>query len=221
MRFTPFLLLISLFHFAQAELSFVKDELDVHIKPTQDSFKVFFDFTNKSDKTVEIKKITKHCTCLDVGIDNNKLSYAPGESGKIWLVMRSGSFTGKIDKTVNILTDDGVDKELTIHTYIPEIITMEPRTLSWTEGEPVSSKTITVKIDPKMPMKLTKVSLTGDAFDYEPSTVKEGREYKVKITPKSTAHGAFNTLWIITDCKIPRYSKYMTFLTIDKKDAGK
>ena len=55
---------------------------------------------------------------------------------------------------------------------------------------------------------------TGDAFDYEPVTVKKGREYKIIVTPKSTVRPAFNTIWVRTDSAVPRYKRQMGFLAI-------
>ena len=45
-------------------------------------------------------------------------------------------------------------------------------------------------------------------------TVKKGREYKILVTPKSTAKPAFNTIWVRTDSTVPRYKRQMGFLTI-------
>lgn len=58
------------------------------------------------------------------------------------------------------------------------------------------------------------MELTGDCLDYEPVTVKKGREYKIIITPRSTAKPAFNTIWVRTDSTVPRYKRQMGFLTI-------
>ena len=76
---------------------------------------------------------------------------------------------------------------------------MEPRKLEWARGEAAAPKTIKITISKELPVNLTTVDLTGDAFDYEPVTVKKGREYKIIVTPKSTARPAFNTIWVRTD----------------------
>ena len=71
-----------------------------------------------------------------------------------------------------------------------------------------------ITISKELPVNLTTVDLTGDAFDYEPVTVKKGREYKIIVTPKSTVRPAFNTIWVRTDSAVPRYKRQMGFLAI-------
>ncbi len=59
------------------------------------------------------------------------------------------------------------------------------------EGGSRYPKTIHITISKELPVNLTTVDLTGDAFDYEPVTVQKGKEYKIIVTPKSTDKPAF------------------------------
>ena len=148
------------------ELSFKETVVPVKVAPDQDSITASFPFTNTSGTPVTISKIHVSCDCTTAGAEDNKLTYAPGESGVISAVMKTGNFSGTVDKDMTV------------------------------------------------PVNLTTVDLTGDAFDYEPVTVKKGREYKIIVTPKSTARPAFNTIWVRTDSAVPRYKRQMGFLAI-------
>ena len=127
--------------------------------------------------------------------------------------MKTGNFSGTVDKDMTVHANGSAYK-LVIRAQIPDIIRMEPRKLEWTRGEAPAPKTIKITISKELPVNLTTVDLTGDAFDYEPVTVKKGREYKIIVTPKSTAKPAFNTIWVRTDSTVPRYKRQMGFLTI-------
>jgi len=184
------------------ELSFKETVVPVKVAPDQDNITASFSFTNTSGTPVTISKIHVSCDCTTAGAKDNKLTYAPGESGVISAVMKTGNFSGTVDKDMTVYANGSAYK-LVIRAQIPDIIRMEPRKLEWARGEAAAPKTIKITISKELPVNLTTVDLTGDAFDYEPVTVKKGREYKIIVTPKSTAKPAFNTIWVRTDSAVP------------------
>ena len=196
----PGLLLCGSLASGKNELSFKETVVPVKVAPDQDSITASFPFTNTSGTPV-------------AGAKDNKLTYAPGESGVISAVMKTGNFSGTVDKDMTVHANGSAYK-LVIRAQIPDIIRMEPRKLEWARGEAAAPKTIKITISKELPVNLTTVDLTGDAFDYEPVTVKKGREYKIIVTPKSTASPAFNTIWVRTDSAVPRYKRQMGFLAI-------
>lgn len=159
------------------ELSFKETVVPVKVAPDQDSITASFPFTNTSGTPVTISKIHVSCDCTTAGAKDNKLTYAPGESGVISAVMKTGNFSGTVDKDMTVHANGSAYK-LVIRAQIPDIIRMEPRKLEWARGEAAVPKTIKITISKELPVNLTTVDLTGDAFDYEPVTVKKGREYK-------------------------------------------
>ena len=201
------------FSFGKNELSFKEMAVPVRVAPDQDSITASFPFTNTSLSTVTISKIHVSCDCTTAGAKDDKLTYAPGESGVIRAVMKLGNFSGTVDKDITVHAN-GSSYRLVIRAQIPDIIRMEPRKLEWARGEAITPKTMKITISKELPVNLTSVELKGDAFDYEPVTVKKGREYKIIVTPKSTATPAFNTIWVRTDSSVPRYKRHMGFLTI-------
>lgn len=164
------------------ELSFKETVVPVKVAPDQDSITASFSFTNTSGTPVTISKIHVSCDCTTAGAKDNKLTYAPGESGVISAVMKTGNFSGTVDKDMTVYANGSAYK-LVIRAQIPDIIRMEPRKLEWARGEAAAPKTIKITISKELPVNLTTVDLTGDAFDYEPVTVKKGREYKIIVTP--------------------------------------
>lgn len=86
----------------QNELSFKETVVPVKVAPDQDSITASFPFTNTSGTPVTISKIHVSCDCTTAGAKDNKLTYAPGESGVISAVMKTGNFSGTVDKDMTV-----------------------------------------------------------------------------------------------------------------------
>lgn len=84
------------------ELSFKETVVPVKVAPDQDSITASFPFTNTSGVPVTISKIHVSCDCTTAGAKDNKLTYAPGESGVISAVMKTGNFSGTVDKDMTV-----------------------------------------------------------------------------------------------------------------------
>lgn len=198
-----------------AEIRLEKEALDLRPEPLQDEIRTSVSFSNAGNSSVKVTRVKPLCDCTDASLKGGKKEYAPGEKGEIELTMRLGAFTGKIEKFVEVRTSDGKTQKLALRVDIPELMKVQPKALQWTLGQKPKAQEFTIDIDPKVALKLTDVSLVGSDFDYEPVTVAPGRKYRVVVTPKSTAKGAFNTLWIKTDSKDPRYAKRSFFLSVN------
>ena len=73
----------------------------VKVAPDQDSITASF-ILNTSGTPVTISKIHVSCDCTTAGAKDNKLTYAPGESGVISAVMKTGNFSGTVDKDMTV-----------------------------------------------------------------------------------------------------------------------
>lgn len=199
---------------AKDELSFEQKTVTVNVPYQQDRITVSFPFKNKSDKGVVLGKIHPTCDCTTAEYKDAKKKLAPGEQCSVEAVMDTGSFTGTVPKDV-IVHASGSRYTLTIKAVIPEAVTMEPRKLEWKRGEEHKAKEILITVDPQSGIKLKSVSLKGSDFDYEPVKIKEGRQYKVIVTPKPGTKKSMNTLWIETDALVARYRKFMAVLVTE------
>lgn len=159
----PGLLLCGSLASGKNELYFKETVVPVKVAPDQDSITASFPFTNTSGTPVTISKIHVSCDCTTAGAKDNKLTYAPGESGVISAVMKTGNFSGTVDKDMTVHANGSAYK-LVIRAQIPDIIRMEPRKLEWARGEAAAPKTIKITISKELPVNLTTVDLTGDAF---------------------------------------------------------
>jgi hypothetical protein len=68
----------------------------------------------------------------------------------------------------------------------PALVEIEPALLAWDQGTAPAAKTITVRAAAGGTAKIAKVTASTASFDAKTETIKDGSEYRVTITPKST-----------------------------------
>ena len=214
--FPASLILITCASFAQAagELYFPRSEMAIRVPPDKNAISVIFPFSNKSQQPVKLGKLKPNCECTTASYEGDKKTLQPGESCNIVAVMETGAFTGKVRKEINV-ESEGSTYKIAILADIPEIIKLEPRQLAWKQGSPATPQTITITLDPSCPMKLKEVSMSGKGFDFTPITVTPGKTYRIVITPKTTEKPTFESVWITTDSPLPRYSKTVSFVSVN------
>ncbi|MEG0837198.1 MAG: DUF1573 domain-containing protein [Akkermansia sp.] len=199
---------------ASGELDFANTIKTVKVPADKDAISVDFPFKNKSNREISLGSITPTCECTKASYEGNKTKLAPGEACRLVATMKTGNFAGTVDKTIHVKSE-GSTYTLTIRASIPEIIRMTPQQLTWQQGEAPTPKTITITIEPSCPMKLKEVSLSGRGFDFQPVTITAGKKYQVIVTPRSTAKPIFESIWIVTDSNLARYSKALGFLSVN------
>jgi hypothetical protein len=203
---------------AQGGLVFSQPVQEVHAAADASSVTADFTFSNKSDRVASIRHYDAPCSCLAAQVIGGKLDYAPGEQGTVRAVFNLGNFSGTVDKQVVIWLNDDPDEKpsvvLTVRVHIPELVLVEPKTLKWSLGEKPVSKTIRIKIDSPQPVKVLGVSGSNERFAQQLTTVKEGAEYELKVTPTDTGTPGIGVLRIETDCPVARHRIRQAFLVV-------
>lgn len=202
------------FAHASGELRFPRPEMTVRVPADKDAIAVVFPFSNQSDHPVKLGAIKPDCECTTATYEGDKKTLQPGESCNVTAVMKTGNFSGKVRKEITVQAEDSTYK-IAILATIPEIIRLNPRQLAWKQGEPPTPQTITITLDPSCPMKLKEVNMSGTGFEFTPVTVVAGKTYRIVITPKSTEKPTFETVWIVTDSPLQRYSKAVSFVSVN------
>ena len=201
-----------------AALDFPTTLREIHASAEVKTVTADFEFTNRSDKPVEIAKYDPSCSCIAVQIENSKLHYAPGESGLVRTQFDMGNFSGTVDKVVALWLDkDPEDKPsvaLTVRVHIPILVALEPKTLKWElngKGEP---QTFHITMHYAKPIRVTAVSSSSDAFRHELKPVVEGKSYELIVTPLEIKTPCLGSFRIETDCQIEKYRIQQAFATI-------
>lgn len=211
-----------------AEFTFTKTLKEVTTKPNVEVVNIEFAFENKSDEVITIVEYDAPCACMEARMlradKTESLVFQPGDKGTVIGLLDFGTFSGTIDKVIKIRTDkDPVKKPsivLTCRVTIPKLIKTDKETLEWQVGDKLEPKTFSIKVaaESEVPINIVKHAHgfgTGEVFDYQLETVKEGSEYKVTVTPKKTKEPAMGVVKFHTDSKIPRYKLVQIFLLVD------
>jgi len=216
-----------------AEFTFKEKLKAVTTKPDVDVVNLEFEFENKTDEEITIVNYDAPCSCLEARLvrddKRSSLVFAPGAKGKVIGVLEFGTFKGTIDKVIKIRTDKDKGDEpsiiLTCRVTIPVLIGADKETLKWEVGDKLESKEFKIKVadESKEPIKIVDHKHgfgVSEVFDYKMETIKEGKEYKVTVTPLKTDKPSMGVVKFYTDSKIPRYRLVQMFLLVDhpKKD---
>lgn len=211
-----------------AEFTFEKKLKAVTAKPDAEVVYVEFDFQNDSDEVITILNFDAPCSCMGARLKRedkkNSLVFAPGAKGKLIGVLEFENFKGTIDKVIKVRTDkdkgDDPSVILTCRVTIPVLIATDEEQLTWKVGAKLEPKEFRIKVSDKSetPIKIVNHKHgfgVSDVFDYKLETIKEGREYKVTVTPLKTTEPSIGVVKFYTDSKIPRYKLVQIFLLVD------
>lgn len=205
-------------------LTFEKTFLEVDAKADQKKLVVLYPFENASDEAATIRKFDAPCSCMSAQVkggqrnSDNSVTFQPGEKGVIRGLFELGNFKGTIEKHISLWTaDDAEDSpsvKLTAKVTIPYVIGAFPESLIWEKGGEAQAKEILIKVSGEEPINIIKEVITNEALEYKVTTLREGFEYKVTVTPRSTENILFASLCFHTDSQNPRFKVVQTFMTI-------
>lgn len=152
-----------------------------------------------------IRKTKPLCDCTKLQTSGTKLIAEVDTS----------TFDADVDKQIDVTTSDGLTTRLTMHFTVPPAIVLSTRSLIWKKGGEPAPQVLTISLPEGSPIRSIKdAGLSGTNYDFLPETVDKGREYRITVTPKSTAKGNLERLVIKTDCADKRYAQRMIYLQV-------
>lgn len=203
-----------------AGLDFPETRKDLHAPPEAKVVTMDFNFTNRTDKPVTIRKYDAACSCIAVKIQGGKLRYEPGESGVVRTEFDMGNFVGAVDKTVLMWLDDDTEAKpsiiLNVHVVIPTIISLEPKTLKWEVNGKTDPQTIRINMTHTKPIKIVSISSSSEAYSHELKTIQEGKTYEIIVTPLDVKTPGLAIFRITTDCAFDKFKIQQAFAQVRK-----
>ena len=202
---------------ARAELALDVPAVELKPKPEDEEVETTFKFRNKGDKTVKILGLESACSCLSAEID--KAEYKPGEEGTGHASFKVSTFVGRHEKFITVSTDDPKQPEWQVNFIldVPAVVDIKPKNLQWFIGDEPVQKACLVQFVGNEPMKIVKITPTRENVDFEWKEIKEGREYLITVTPKTTKDTTMGALKIETTSPIAKYRYQLAFFTITRK----
>lgn len=223
MRSFFFILGLAVSNLSAGVFTFEATTKEVTAKPDDKILEILFPFKNNSDEAIDITAYDAPCSCMSAKLKGGKnqgsaVRFEPGDEGVVKAVFELGNLKGSVDKKIFLWTaGDSKEKpsiELTTRVTVPELISATPTSLVWPLNAALDSKEIIIKVAGDKPTKVTGVVSSNSNIDCEIITVKEGEEYKLKVTPKSTEKILFASVKISTDSPIDRFKSLQTFVTV-------
>ena len=172
---------------AEAGIQWERRQASPTVKPGQERVEVSFPFTVEGEDSVTITGIETSCGCTVAALEQR--TYAPGESGEVRAVFTLGDRRGEQRKTVTVRTDDpeALVITLTIAVTVPEPVTLTPRLLLWSPGEPPEPKPVVIEAGTKEDITIEEVQSAADTLAVETVEVEAGRRYELRVRPKVAA----------------------------------
>lgn len=152
-----------------------------------------------------IRKATPLCDCTRVQLNGTQLV----------ATVDTSTFDADVQKQIDAVTEDGKRTRLTMCFEVPPAIVLSARSLIWPKGAAATPQVVTIRLPQGSPIgDIVDAGLSGTHFDFEPQTVKRGREYRLTVTPKTTEKSVLEKLVIKTDCADPRYAQRIIYLQV-------
>jgi hypothetical protein len=182
--------------FDQTSFDFGKVESGEPVKHT-------FFFTNSGNHLLEIREVRPSCGCTAAGAWDKQVE--PGKYGTIPVQFNSMGYGGMVHKTVTVVCNDPANSNavLQITGTVWKPIDVLPAIASFSFGPDVQSNdTRSVRIVSNLtePLTVSDAKSSDPAFQAELKTVKEGKEYELRVT-------------VVTPLNLPNISAQITLKT--------
>ena len=201
-----------------AGLVFAAERVVVDAAPDQDVVEANFTFKNHGTKGAKIVSVQSGCQCLDARAPEGET--AAGATGVVVGVFKVGAFQGLVEKQMlaRVQDDDGTrEVVLTVAVKVPEVIRVEPGTLTWSVGQaPVEQSLLVTAIWPEK-IKIKQLECSQKSFGFRIETIEDGKQYRIHVKPNDTKEQTLALFQILTDSRFEKFRKPMAFLSISKK----
>ena len=208
---------------AQA-LQFEATEIEHAPEPADEQVTVVYRYRNTAAHPVRFTGGETNCDCLKAEPD--KLVLQPGETGELKALFALGSMVGRQRQRVTLLTEESGRAhryDLFVIMDIPILVRIEPEVMRWTVGSEPEPQVFDLRMTGEEPLNVTAVDSTRPGFEWELETVEQGRRYRLKVSPDSTARPTMGAMRIETDSPVPKYQRALAYFTIQppgREEAG-
>lgn len=167
-------------------LEWVTTHQAVQAAPLRNTAETQFEFTNRTGQAVAITRVDPSCDCLDA--EPSVKVVAPGASGHIRVRFTVAGLSGVYHRSITVYSDDAkIPVTLTVALEVPEIASLQPRSLEWTLHGPAETKSVEIGIATDLNLVLGTVTSTNPLFVLQLETIEAGRHYRLLVTPRDTA----------------------------------
>ncbi len=193
------LLIVAIFPYfltADAKIEFSKKVIDFGDVNSGKIVNVVFEFENKGDTDLEIKRINTTCGCTVPSLE--KKVYKPGEKGKIPVKFYSTGYYGKIVKIITVITNDlsspyvrlRIMGNVKLKDFSDPVLETEKIDFNEIEPGKIYNKEINLYNKGNLLLDIKEVSHSADVVvEFDKRFVKPGEFTKISIEYKPQKQG--------------------------------
>ena len=174
-----------------------QQEARLQVHPTQVAAEADFVFANTGDGPVSFTDVAISCGCMNA--KPLKPAYAPGEEGRLTIMIDLRNRDGELRKSVRIRTSEGNESTLSVLVDIPRAYAIDKPLLRWSKGEGATEKKARLTNPNAMPIRLHSITSSHSALPAELRTIREGFEYEVVIRRASDEADLRSVIRIATE----------------------
>lgn len=169
---------------------------------------------NQGTKPVRITRVDSGCACIEESVRPEVIP--PGETATITAIYETGRLSGLAEKILSIETDqEGVGAaHLMVKLEMQPVYLIDRELTTWKKGEQPSTKTVTFESVAELPIAVLDAKSSRPEVEARVETVSEGKEYRIHLTPTSTADNLLGMIRLETDCDIEGHSRPLLYVTI-------
>jgi hypothetical protein len=197
---------------AHADLTWDKPVQEFHSVPEDKAVVAHFAFKNTGNQPVTIKKVITSCGCTTAKL--SKETFAPGETGDIEVKFTFLLRRGAQRKIISVTSEDKHEWRLDLRCWIHDPLTVSPALVYWKSGTPAEPKTLKLTSSPGQPITVKSVKSSNPRIKAALTTVRDGQEYSVTVTPVDTTQEAAAELTIETEMAAAAPRSYKAFARI-------
>jgi hypothetical protein len=178
-----------------------------------------FWFTNIGSQRLEVREVRPSCGCTTMGEWDKQVE--PGKFGSLPVQFNSAGYGGAAHKTVTVACNDSVNSNVVLQLTgtIWKAIEVTPPFASFSFGPDVQTNdTRVLRINNNLdePLTLSEPRCGNQAFRPELKTVKEGKEYELRVTvvPPLTAPNVSSPITLKTSYSKMQVLNVNAFATV-------
>jgi hypothetical protein len=181
----------------RADLTWQRKTVELNPDGKSSVLEARFPFANTGTTPVDIQQVQTSCGCTTVALAQRH--FEPGQKGEIVARYAVGEQVGLQKKAILVSTaGNPVATALTLVVHIPELVRLQPASVSWNQDGGSEAKVITLEsADARtLPLKDVVVLSSSDTLTTSLEPVLAGSKYEIRVTPKTTGKQLFATLVI-------------------------
>lgn len=173
-----------------------------------------FKFTNTGAYAVRITGLKTTCGCT--AATSEKRLIAPGEKGEVIVAFKTIGRRGLNEAPITVKTDDAATPEtiLKLRVLVKDLIELQPTFVYWKADEPLTPKTISVKVTNGFPVTKIDASSSESKVAVRVETIKAGSEYNLIVTPQETSERVKARLSIVPDYPADAPKTFIAFARV-------